>query len=366
MGLDYERNERSVGGDVMEYSSLDYRYPPRISMPPRNLSPYELALLQTDGSQVEAPSSPSSSFDPVSSALDAYNLYNTGAGFLGGAADGGMAAYGNAYSGALEGMPIIGNGGTTTAAANSGYLGGATGSLLGAAGLAAGAYTGYQQFKGAKNVLKGGDLSTMQQIALALPTFGASFAYNPIKKKFFDKNRWKTEKDNIDRLVKGGTYIPQNLIDSMPTRGRTFDEMERKDFGGDYIGFDSKGNWVNNKFNKSRNVADLRAHDIVNFSTFAKNDPEWFKKSLDERLKVADEALKQGTVSEGRGEVKVDWSRFKPAGSPQPMPKPSTPMQAGMIPASNPAAVKFPQAYAPKPKQPMQAMIPKARPYMVQ
>lgn len=63
-------------------------------------------------------------------------------------------------------------------------IGGSAGVALPAAGIAAGAYTGYQQGKGIYDAMKGEDLDMQQQIALALPTFGASFLYNPVKKLF--------------------------------------------------------------------------------------------------------------------------------------------------------------------------------------
>lgn len=53
-------------------------------------------------------------------------------------------------------------------------------SFLPALGIAAGAYTGMQQFGGAKNAFQGKKLTGMQQAALALPTFGASLLWNHI------------------------------------------------------------------------------------------------------------------------------------------------------------------------------------------
>lgn len=64
-------------------------------------------------------------------------------------------------------------GGGEAALAGQGITGG-----VGAGGIAAGAYTGYQQIKGAQAVAQGKKLSTQQQAALALPTFGASLVYN--------------------------------------------------------------------------------------------------------------------------------------------------------------------------------------------
>jgi len=58
------------------------------------------------------------------------------------------------------------------------------GAFLPAAGVAAGAYTGMQQGKGLLNAVKGKDMSFQEEAALALPTFGLSFAVDPVKKLF--------------------------------------------------------------------------------------------------------------------------------------------------------------------------------------
>jgi hypothetical protein len=63
---------------------------------------------------------------------------------------------------------------------------------LPAAGIAAGAYTGFQQAKGVYDAFKGEDLDWQQQAALALPTFGASFLYNPVK-DLFDSGKGKDQ-----------------------------------------------------------------------------------------------------------------------------------------------------------------------------
>lgn len=60
--------------------------------------------------------------------------------------------------------------------------------LLTAAGVIAGAYTGYQQITGLQQALQNKPLSWQQQAALALPTFGASLVYNPIR-EFFDSGK---------------------------------------------------------------------------------------------------------------------------------------------------------------------------------
>lgn len=59
---------------------------------------------------------------------------------------------------------------------------------------------GSNQIAGAQSALKGGDLSTGQQFALARPTFGASFLYNPIK-KLFGHGRNYYDGDNRRKLA---------------------------------------------------------------------------------------------------------------------------------------------------------------------
>lgn len=194
-------------------------------------------------------------------------------------------------------------GGGAPEIAGQGWLGG--GGLGMAAAIPAGAFTGYQQATGIADALKGDDMSFMQEAALALPTFGASFLVDPVKDMFGwgDQDMWKTEGNRLRELQEQGVNIPQSLIDQMPTSGRSFDEMQRGDLAADFIGRDANNQWVNNKFNMSRDVADLRPEDIVGYAAFWEKDPGWESRPLDERLQIADRALKEGAVSEHHGTI---------------------------------------------------------------
>lgn len=96
---------------------------------------------------------------------------------------------------ALGGTGAFGTGGAMMSAGTYGgnmaaLGGGGAGlgaSLLPAAGIAAGALTGGLQGKGLYDVAKGDRMNIGSQAALALPTFGASFLYNPVKKMFGSK-----------------------------------------------------------------------------------------------------------------------------------------------------------------------------------
>lgn len=210
-------------------------------------------------------------------------------------------------------------GGAAEAAPTEGWLGGGS-ALPTAAGIAAGAYTGFEQGKGLWDAAKGKDISGIGQAALALPTFGASLLWNPIKDKlgFGDQDKWQTEGNRLKDLADKGAYIPQNLIDSMPTGGRSFDSMQVTSLPADFIGRDSSGNWVNNKFNQSRDVADLRGEDIVNYSALAEKDPDWFNKPLDQRIAFANQLLQNGAVTEHHGTIDIDWDKGGAMSTPPP------------------------------------------------
>jgi len=151
---------------------------------------------------------------------------------------------------------------------------------LSAGGVGAGAITGLQQLQGAKAVGNGKKLSTVQQAALALPTFGASFLYNPIK-KFFGFG--------------GGTSTHQ-------------EEANRAELAKQGINVENAGvkEWENNpKFRESRNEADLVGKDIINAAQFYKNIPGYDKFDAARKEAIANEALKQKLIREEHGQIDV-------------------------------------------------------------
>jgi len=125
-----------------------------------------------------------------------------------------------------------------------------------------------------------------------------------------DGDKWKTEKNNLNDLRDSGVYIPDNLLASMPTKGRSKDELINHSLPPDFIGFSPDGTWVNNKFAQSRDVSDLRAEDIVNYSAFAEHDPNWFHMNMQDRLDIANQALQVGAVKEGKGSISIDWNKL--------------------------------------------------------
>lgn len=123
---------------------------------------YGLGQLGSSAASTAAGTAASSAAAPVASSLGGTSLSGT----LGSAASGGV----DLSAGALGGGEALG--------------GGLMSSALPFLGYGAGAVVGGLQGKGVYDAVQGKDLSLASQAALALPTFGASFLYNPIKKLF--------------------------------------------------------------------------------------------------------------------------------------------------------------------------------------
>jgi hypothetical protein len=251
----------------------------------------------------------------------------------------GGAASSAAPAAQATGAGLVSEGAGATGAGASQLAGGAASTfpsgfgLLPAAGIAAGAYTGYQQFQGVKNMAEGKNPSWLQHAALFPITGGLDVVARGLG-LFQDGDKWKTERRKLDKLKDKGIYVPENLAAANLNKAQGRNAGYRQELGADFIGRDEQGNWVNNKFAQSRNVADLRPEDIVNYSAFAEKDPEWFKKPLDQRLQIADQALQAGAVSEGKGSIKVDWKKVGSQPQPSPLPqgnqgRPAQPINQG-------------------------------------
>lgn len=123
---------------------------------------------------------------------------------------------------------------------------------------------------------------------------------------FGDFDRWKTEGDSLRKLKDDGVYVPENLLAAMPTKGRTKEELVEL----------AQATGGNVKFAGSRDEKDLSGADIVNYSAFAKNDPNWFTKPLDQRISLAQSLLDAGAVREHHGTIDIDWNKAPGATPP--------------------------------------------------
>lgn len=152
--------------------------------------------------------------------------------------------------------------GLTAQAPGTTLMGNATlGSMLPAAGIAAGLYTGMQQFGGIKNAFKGKKLSGMQQAALALPTFGASLLWNHIpglvhkSTKQYEAERWGDLADKgitgaQEAFAAGHAADDDHIWKEGPTAGKEWNwedavmraKAKPSEFRGVYGNFDTFGN----------------------------------------------------------------------------------------------------------------------------
>jgi hypothetical protein len=91
------------------------------------------------------------------------------------------------------------------------------------AGIGAGALVGLNQFTGLQSAASGGSLSLLEQGALALPTFGASFLFNPISSAFGSgKSGAQRQRDAFRAHLQETGLIDDNFL--LPTfGGNTFD-----------------------------------------------------------------------------------------------------------------------------------------------
>lgn len=125
-----------------------------------------------------------------------------------------------------------------------------------------------------------------------------------------DRDRWKTEGKRLEKLLKNGVEIPQELLGAMNlTRGRSKEELIHPGFPADFVGMTPDG-WVNNKFTNSRDEKDLQPQDIWgNACFFEKFGNDWLGKfSEEQRFEIAKSALDTGAVREKFGTIDVRWT----------------------------------------------------------
>jgi hypothetical protein len=125
--------------------------------------------------------------------------------------------------------------------------------------------------------------------------------------KLFSPRQKNYEKDRWERLEKyyGFTGLKPEWVDTKDAALKAQDKTMSKDF----VGYNDKGQWVNNKFANSGKDADLKAQDIqqfaTNFETFGK---EYSALPEEKRLQMMDIALRNGLVTEQKGTVDINWT----------------------------------------------------------
>lgn len=133
--------------------------------------------------------------------------------------------------------------------------------------------------------------------AIGGATLGKLFSPRP---KNYEKERW-------ERLRKYyGFDVPKpDWVDTKDAALKAQDKSLSKDF----VGYNDKGQWVNNKFATTGLDSDLRPQDIqefaTNFETFGK---EYQALPEEKRLQIMDIALRNNLVNEQKGTVDIAWT----------------------------------------------------------
>jgi hypothetical protein len=122
--------------------------------------------------------------------------------------------------------------------------------------------------------------------------------------ELFGGPRTRIEQDRWKRLKGYGFEIPKWVEGD---KSKKFD-VYRKDLPPDYVGYDSQGNWVNNRFAKTRSEADLTGKDLdqtaAMYESFGK---VWDAASEDSKKAIGDLALNNNLVREYKGTVDINW-----------------------------------------------------------
>lgn len=190
-------------------------------------------------------------------------------------------------------VPSISGAAPTTAAATP-FMGIGALPVAGiAAATALGGKSLYDLIRGKKDNSLAGKAG---RVTLGIATGGLS----EVARHFLgDQDKWKTESRRLGKLKDKGINIPQSLIDSMPKKGRSTEELINPNFASDFIGFSPAKDWINNKFATSRNEADLRPEDVVNYAAFSeKFGNDFANADLSKRLEVAKMALDAKALNE--------------------------------------------------------------------
>lgn len=215
------------------------------------------------------------------------------------------------------------------------------GSFLPALGVVAGAYTGAQQIGGVKNAIKGKDLTPMQSIALALPTFGLSLGWNKIK-GLWDKDEWKTEGNRLRSLREKGYNITDAQLAGMPTRGRSKEELIAMEKAAHYDNPEDQAKAI--KFAETRDEQYLLPTGTVwNAMNYEKFGADYDKASTDTKLAAQKILLENRAVDEGKGttnfnknltpEIEAQIRKLlNPGGAPAPAQNGQSTVPASSIP----------------------------------
>lgn len=124
-------------------------------------------------------------------------------------------------------------------------------------------------------------------------------------KELFGGPQTRIEEKRWDRLKDYGFQVPKW---AQGDRSKKFD-VYRKDLPPDFVGYDKDGNWVNNKFARTRNEADLTATDISQSAAMYENFGKVYEAASQQaKDAMAALALQNNLIQEQKGTLNIAWN----------------------------------------------------------
>lgn len=127
--------------------------------------------------------------------------------------------------------------------------------------------------------------------------------------KLWTSDKWKTEGKRVKKLLESGVDVPEQFRSRMyQPRGLKKSELINPNYDINFQGM-TKDGYVNNKFENSRNEADMTYETLAPYAVWAEKRNDWWKLSDAQRRAITDAAQKAGAIREHHGTVDVDWDK---------------------------------------------------------
>lgn len=124
-----------------------------------------------------------------------------------------------------------------------------------------------------------------------------------------DTDAWKKEGRRVKALLESGVEVPEFAQYRMnQKRGLSKKELVNPNYANDFQGMTEYG-YVNNKFENSRNEADMTYETLVPYAAWAEKRKDWWQLSDNQRRAITDAAQKAGAIREHHGTLDVDWDK---------------------------------------------------------
>lgn len=232
---------------------------------------------------------------------------------------GGTGAVGGSTGGVATGAGATGAGSLSAGAGGSGGVGGTVAGGGGAGGAGGGGGAVATEAASQEATQQGGEAATTEAGSYVAPAVAAAMmAYNIYDIENKAGNKWAREAEKKFDLKKRGIQLldeSELSEDFQKSRGFGNEHYFREDLPEDYVGYDSEGRWVNNKFWGSaiKGEADeglLTAKDTEGAAIWAdRYGNDWYNATPEQRRAVLDYAYKKGLVDRSIGTFLLSGSK---------------------------------------------------------